>query len=415
MPSLRLHHKASLAPDAVRCVSPLALLLLVTFNFQLSLLRAQDSLANPALDAARLRIRALAQRLPQAEQWPDPTLSASFAPLPIETRLGPQWARVGLTQGIPWPGLIPAKVTVAQGQQGEARAQLTLLTRQQQRDRQQLLTEGYRLRRLQAIQQQELAWLDQIEDLILTLIESGKASSADLLRLRMQQTQFRNQLADLQSDLAPVQTRYAYLVGRDPGEALPRLDTLPAPRPVDLAAPSDQHPELVLLDQQACVLAAQEQLAAQQGKPALGVGLEYGLIGPRRDANVEGSGRDVLMVMASLRLPLGRASYAAAEQEQVLLQQAKQAEQARQEQALTERATSTQAQLQRLRRDWQLAAELAAQARDLRSLLLTQYSTGKAPFEELLRIETELLRYERQRVEALAGWHQAWAEWQYLQ
>ena len=51
-----------------------------------------------ALEVARQAHRAAAERIPQARSWPDPVLSYGYFAEEVETALGPQEHRIGLSQ-----------------------------------------------------------------------------------------------------------------------------------------------------------------------------------------------------------------------------------------------------------------------------------------------------------------------------
>lgn len=65
---------------------------------------AYGALANPGLEAAYNRWAAALQRVPQARALPDPRLSFGYFIQEVETRVGPQRAKVGVSQMFPWRG-----------------------------------------------------------------------------------------------------------------------------------------------------------------------------------------------------------------------------------------------------------------------------------------------------------------------
>ena len=55
------------------------------------------------IDEARLRWEAVEARLPAAGALPDPELTYGYFLESVETRVGPQNQKFGLSQKIPWP------------------------------------------------------------------------------------------------------------------------------------------------------------------------------------------------------------------------------------------------------------------------------------------------------------------------
>jgi len=65
---------------------------------------ALAALRNPGLKAAWYRWQATRERAPQVRSLPDPMLRYGYFIREVETRVGPQRHRLGLSQRIPWPG-----------------------------------------------------------------------------------------------------------------------------------------------------------------------------------------------------------------------------------------------------------------------------------------------------------------------
>ena len=81
------------------------------------------------------------------------------------------------------------------------------------------------------------------------------------------------------------------------------------------------HPLLNSLELKVKAAAASERAALKQGLPKVGVGLDYVMVDKRTDMVVPDNGKDVLMPMVTLSLPLFRGKYRAAEKEAQLMQE----------------------------------------------------------------------------------------------
>ncbi len=71
------------------------------------------ALRNPAVEAAFNRWKAAAERIPQAGALPDPRFTFGHFFESVETRVGPQNQRFGLSQAFPWFGTLGLKSDVA--------------------------------------------------------------------------------------------------------------------------------------------------------------------------------------------------------------------------------------------------------------------------------------------------------------
>ena len=68
---------------------------------------------SPAAEAAFWRWRAALERVPQVTALPDPRVSWGYFVNPVETRVGAQRQRAGLSQTLPWFGKLELRGNVA--------------------------------------------------------------------------------------------------------------------------------------------------------------------------------------------------------------------------------------------------------------------------------------------------------------
>ncbi|TNE65250.1 MAG: cation transporter, partial [Bacteroidetes bacterium] len=142
-------------------------------------------------------------------------------------------------------------------------------------------------------------------------------------------------------------------------------------------------------------------LNALEGKPSIGVGLDYIAVGKRSDASPEHNGRDILGPRVSVRVPIYRDKYHAREQEERLKILALETQQ--QQQYLQFRSTLDQAfaDYEDGRLKFQLYQEQEATLESTGQLLLTDYSTSGRRFVDLLQLEDQLLQYQLRSLSAV--------------
>ena len=68
---------------------------------------------NPGLKSKFLEYQAALERVPQVGSLPDPQVSFGYFIQPVETRVGPQQARLSVMQMFPWFGTLGAQKNVA--------------------------------------------------------------------------------------------------------------------------------------------------------------------------------------------------------------------------------------------------------------------------------------------------------------
>jgi len=159
---------------------------------------------------------------------------------------------------------------------------------------------------------------------------------------------------------------------------------------------------------------AQEKLARKQGMPTLGVGLDYVIVGERTDMNVPDNGKNVVMPMVSMSLPIFRGKYKAAVKEAQFTQLAISSNKEDFENNLTSFYEMTWYELVRANQLIDLYQVQITKTEQAITLLLTAYSNSGKDFEEVLRMQQELLKYQMAETTALKEYYTALAKLDYL-
>jgi outer membrane protein TolC len=227
---------------------------------------------------------------------------------------------------------------------------------------------------------------------------SAGTGMAEVLRVRMESNELRIRLQLLAESEVPLLAEFNRLVDRpadapvEPGDALPAGDAEPAAtQHADSAF--QRNPMLRMLHAEGGAAEAQQRMARLEGRPMLGVGVNYMMFAPRPENGMSMGGPDMVMPMFSVSLPVYRKKYRALSKEAELRQQ-----------SVSERMEATRSELQArwlgAQRDWRDAGrrvELYRQQGTLagqrQELLTTAYAAGTVPFEEVLRARQALIDY----------------------
>ena len=372
-------------------------------------LRAELRRSNPELRALTLDYRAALSVGVQQSQLPDLEVGLGVFVLPVETRTGPQQFRLGATQMLPWPGKLAAMAAVADAR---ARPLLERVAARQLALRYRLDRAYYRLAGLRAratVLRESLELYTSLEQLTLRRVEVGSGSSVDVYRIQLQRQQTQRKINELANLAQREMTTINELLDRpadtqiDPGIDLSERVAEILEFAPDLAADDPDladHPALRYYQLQAEANRAAIELNDLDGRPDFGVGLDYIATGRRTDADPPRNGRDVLLPRATVRLPLNRTKYAAKRQEEELRIE-----------ALSARSEATEATFRADLRNALLIIDNAAnelnflgeQARIVGATLAIargEFANGRRPFDELLRLENQLIDYRTRAVVA---------------
>jgi outer membrane protein TolC len=130
--------------------------------------------------------------------------------------------------------------------------------------------------------------------------------------------------------------------------------------------------------------------------------------------SVPDNGKDVFMPMVSVSLPIFRGKYKAAQKEAQLMQEAY----ALQREDVSNRLTSSYEmiwfEIQKKLELVQLYEDQIQESEQSLSLLFSAYSNSGKDFEEVLRMQQQILKYQKMKVTALSEYNIAIAEIDYI-
>ena len=371
---------------------------------------------HPGIRAAYDEYYAALEKVPQVGTLPDPKLSFGYFISPVETRLGPQQFKVSLLQMFPWFGTLQEKEKMASEQ---ARVKYQQFINKRNQVYKQVKTEWYRMyKTLEAIRitQENLEILNTLKKLSRKNYENDKAPMTDLLRIDVNVREQENRLSELKERLSSQKTDFNLLLNRQPGDSLAMPNTIQADT-FDTVAYRDslnRNPGLKALENKETALQHQYEVDRKQGYPNISLGLDYAVIGKRQDMQVDNSGRDVIMPMVGISIPLYRNKYNAMKEETSHQIQAVQSLQQEKMNSLSSQYKQKEEQYINALRDIDLYRRQVQETERIYSLLKTKYSADGEKFYELLRTRLMVLEYQLKLQKARANRNIAVADLEYL-
>ncbi|MHA6278557.1 TolC family protein [Salinimicrobium sp. CAU 1759] len=370
---------------------------------------------NPKVKAAYSEFEAALQEAPQVKSLPDPTLTVSAFGQMVETRLGPQEARFSLMQMFPWFGTLEARENVA-NLMAEAKFQAFLETRNE--ILLQVSTKYYELYELEQqlqFQQENLEILQNYKDLALSRVSAGSGALSDVLQADLLRNESVTGLEIIRLKQDALRAQFNALLNREKSEAVvvqTQIEIVPENAIFDTLV--EDNPQLEELENMAASARAREVLAKKEGMPNVGIGLDYVIVGERMDMAVEDNGRDAIMPMLSVSLPIFRGKYKAARKQAAFLAESyEQRKEGVKNQLLADLETAL-FEVREARAMLVLYERQVESSKQVLNLLLSSYRNAASDFEEVLRVRQELLKYQLAVAGAEAGYLTALAKIDYL-
>lgn len=372
---------------------------------------------HPAYLAAEQRRLAALAAVPTARALPDPMVSVGIFVEEVQTRVGPQKQRVGVRQGLPWPGKRGLAASAAAADAAALAARREQVARDLEHRFKQTYAEYYYLGRGLAITAEHLALLQELERVVTDRYETSAAHYNDLIRIQVEIEKLSDRLQQQQDAALPVRAALNTLLGRPVDGAFALPEALPpGTLPADVANADTRgliqanNPELHALA--AMHQAGRERLALadKQRLPDFNVGIDWINTGAAAMPNVHGSGVDPVMLSVGVNLPVwgkkNRAAVARARHQVEAIER-------QQVDTVSRRDAELQRALFRHRdatRKMDLFGErLVPKARESLEVITSDFQTGAGSYLDLVQAERDLLEFllafheaEQLRYQALA-------------
>ena len=369
-----------------------------------SLVSAQDELNsylklaaenNPGLKARFSEYMAALEIAPQVKALPDPQVAFAYFIMPVETRMGPQQAKISASQMFPWFGTLKAKENVAIQ---SAKAKYEQFEEAKSRLFNEVRSNYFNIyfnKKAIQITRENIDILHTFRKLANIKFESGLVSAVDEYRIEMEIGDLENQLYLLIDTQNYLESVFKNLLNIDQLDInIPEtlwVDDFPLTKENILDSIGNNNHQLLALSLQQEALIYRKELAEKQGKPDFSIGLDYIFVGTDND---KFAGTDAFVFpKIGITIPLYRKKYKAMVNEVVHLQTAKEFEKSDKENILVNIFEKVwKDYLDADRRIDLYTSQLELASKSIK-LIETDYATGNKNFEEILRMERKLLTY----------------------
>jgi outer membrane protein TolC len=241
---------------------------------------------------------------------------------------------------------------------------------------------------------------------------SSSTGLVDLYRIQIEIGDLENNIALLKNQQSTILARFNTYLGR-PVESLVSLpDTLkPDTLEISILTVPDSiltnSPMLGMLQYEQQALDAREKMVTRMGYPMIGIGVDYSVINSSNMSTSSMNGKDMIMPMMTVTLPIYRKKYRAMQSETNLSKTAT-------EQAYKATANSLQAEYydaiqlyQDAERRIKLYEHQSVLAKKSLDIITASFSASGADLTDILRIRQQTLDFEFKQVEAVVDFNTA--------
>ncbi len=355
---------------------------------------------------------------------PEPTVSVGVFALPIETKAGPQHMKLGAQQRLPWFGTRELNREVSSSMLEQAQWRLV----EQENDLilalKSLWYPMVALRQEIDVLNRHNTLLETLEQVVQRRLEGGQGTLSDMIRVDIQRQDLVLKVDLAKQELALLQQQFNLLCNVDPNRVLEvpvEFDSVGVgvkngevhSQHVDaIEADLYQNPTVHRIQSLETQVDGERRLAKTLVHPTFVLGVDYVVVGQAENGV---DGRNAVVPMLGVQVPLYRDKYRAMVSEKEHQQQAIRLQQEATIQRLFSEWRGADFEVRRTQQELELLDAQQQKTEQSMDLMMRRYSTDGADFEGLLVLERQLLTYEMERISVLRRQQLALATQEFVQ
>jgi len=397
--------------NKIEIVKYIFLFSLFTFHFtsaqSLETLIDEALKNSPEVQKFELQYSIVAEKVNEVNTIPNTEFGVSYFISEPETRTGAQRFKVSAKQMMPWFGSITARENYVSALADAKYEEIAIAKRRLIAAVSQSYFNLYANKAKQKVLVQNSKLLKTYETMALTSVEVGKASAVDVLRLQMRQNELEQLKAVLVQQFLAEQTTLNKLLNRTKDSVVDVIDELTIPAETTWMDTNSLslHPELIKYDKLYQSVEQSELLNQKERLPMMGFGLDYVHVDKRPNLEFTDNGKDIVMPMVSLSIPIFNKKYKSQTKQNEFQQQEIMAQKQLRinkletvlDKAIKDRTAS--------RISHETQTKNLIQAKHAEEILIKSYETGTIDFNDVLDIQELQLKFQMGQIEALKNYY----------
>lgn len=268
----------------------------------------EAALRNAELEAAFYRWKASLEKIPQVTALPDPRFTFAYYFQSVETRVGPQLARLALFQTFPWFGTLDLKGDIASQEANALKAQYDALKLKVFFEVKNAFYEYAYLAQAVAITGDDIELLRYLEGVIRARYAAGAIPYSDVLKTQVQLGRLEDRLNTLKDLRKPIMAKLAAAMNRPMDSQLPWPSAVPVMQismtdKEVIGQLTDSNPQLKRYEHLEEKEKASVELARKQYYPEMTFGVEDIITASAMNPATPDSGQDAIIGSLTINIP----------------------------------------------------------------------------------------------------------------
>lgn len=362
---------------------------------------------NPAIQKFEMQYKIALEKKNEVNTLPNTEVGVGFFISEPETRTGAQRFKVSAKQMIPWFGSITARENYASALADAKYEDIVIAKRKLLLSVSQSYYKLYSIKEKQVVLIENSKLLKTYEKLALVSLEVGKASAVDVLKLQMRQNELEQLRQVLKQQYLAEQTAFNKFLNREKNVDVKVVNglTIPLDDVLVTAANLNVHPELTKYDKLYQSIEKSELLNQKESNPMLGFGLDYIAVSERPNMNFSDNGKDIVMPMLSLSIPIFNKKYNSKSKQNKLKQQEIRFQKQERLNALETVLDTGIKNRIAAKIKYNTQVKNIQHARNAEEILKKSYETGTVNFKDVLDIQELQLKFQIHKIEAVKNYY----------
>jgi outer membrane protein TolC len=362
---------------------------------------------NPEIQKFELQYKRVSEKVNEVNTIPNTEFGVGYFVSEPETRTGAQRFKVSAKQMFPWFGNISARENYVSSLADAKYEDIVISKRKLITSVSQSYYMLYENKAKQKVLSENIELLETYETMALTSVEVGKASAVDVLRLQMRQNELQQLKEILQQQYLAEQTNINNLLNRANNVDVTIIDELMIPsEDFEINTKSlELHPELIKFDKLYESVAQSELLNQKESNPMFGFGIDYINVDKRPNMSFSDNGKDIIMPMVSVSIPIFNKKYKSISKQNELEQQeinSQKEERLNRLETLLDKAINNR---KSATISYKTQTKNFKQAKDAEQILIKSYETGTIDFNDVLDIQELQLKFQMNQIESIKSYY----------
>jgi outer membrane protein TolC len=358
---------------------------------------------SPALKAANYKYQSVLEKTNEVSSLGNTNIGVGYFLQEVETRVGSQKAKLSVSQQIPWFGTLAAKKKSVMLMSETELNEIELIKNSLFFEVEKSYFNLYELKASIVVYKETLRWLKVYEKLALTELENNKISMVDVVKIGVEINQIQNQIETTNTVLKSNERTFNTLLNRDENiivivpESLLIQDRF-------LNNNVKGNTSLTKLGNLQLALKQSEIAVQKEGLPKIGLGLDYVFVSKIPNVNITDNGKDIIMPMLSVSLPIFSKKYTSKRKQLQLEQKAIEYKKKDLVNSLSSQFDLAKTKIANAKLKIKTQDKNIKQITIAQKVALTSYEAGKMSFEQIIELEQLKLKFQLEKIANTKTW-----------